>query len=119
MKCNKDVVECTCPDIEERLKGLMKGPASPAAEMNLRARAEAKIQPDRSKELEMVLPYIGKRAAVTFESKRFSGLYTQTGLIIIANESCTVFDFGDRESDYPEGSFDYLNTSRIRKIKEA
>lgn len=61
MKCNNDIINCTCPDVEERLKSLMKNPiVSPAAEQNLRARIEAKLKPTRSNELEMVLPLLAK-----------------------------------------------------------
>lgn len=36
MKCNKNIINCTCPDIEERLKSLQKNPViSIAIESNL------------------------------------------------------------------------------------
>jgi hypothetical protein len=51
VKCNKDIVECTCPDIEERLKSLMKNSAvAPAAESNLRARIEHSLAKRENKE---------------------------------------------------------------------
>ena len=39
MKCGKQLFECTCPDIEERLKSLAGTPAAPAAAQNLMARS--------------------------------------------------------------------------------
>jgi hypothetical protein len=36
--CNKDLVKCVCPDIEERLTSLAGTPAAPAAAMNLMRR---------------------------------------------------------------------------------
>lgn len=41
-KCNKDLINCVCPDIEERLKGLLGSPVGPAAAQNLNARALSK-----------------------------------------------------------------------------
>jgi len=118
-RCNNDIVNCTCPDIEDRLKGLMKNPVvSPAAEQNLRARIEFKPK-EKSKELQIVSEFVGKKASITFESKRHNGLFTQTGKIISASEEMVVFDPFGRYSDYPEGAFDCLNTSRVREVKEA
>lgn len=38
VKCNKKIVDCTCPDIEDRLQSLANGPAGPSALQNLHAR---------------------------------------------------------------------------------
>jgi hypothetical protein len=44
-KCNKDIVDCVCPDIEERLRNLAENPVvAPAAIQNLEAR---KIKQER------------------------------------------------------------------------
>jgi hypothetical protein len=97
----------------------MKNPVvSPAAEQNLRARIEFKPK-EKSKELQIVSEFVGKKASITFESKRHNGLFTQTGKIISASEEMVVFDPFGRYSDYPEGAFDCLNTSRVREVKEA
>jgi len=43
LRCDKDVVDCTCPDIEERLRAISHGPALKlAAAQNKLARDEKK-----------------------------------------------------------------------------
>lgn len=37
-KCQKEIYECTCEDIEERLRSLSGGPAEIAGKQNLAAR---------------------------------------------------------------------------------
>lgn len=36
--CNHDLVDCTCPDIEERMKGLYSSPVGPAVLQNMASR---------------------------------------------------------------------------------
>lgn len=40
LRCQHDVVDCTCPDIKERLASLLDSNAAPAAATNLRRRLE-------------------------------------------------------------------------------
>jgi hypothetical protein len=46
-RCNKQVHECVCPDIEERLASLAGGPAEIAAGQNLLRRRAAQINAER------------------------------------------------------------------------
>ena len=48
-RCNNDLVNCTCPDIEERLASLAGGPAEIAAGQNLLRRKAAQIKKEASK----------------------------------------------------------------------
>lgn len=41
-RCNHDLWECVCPDIEERLQSLLNTPLTPAAIANLQARKMTK-----------------------------------------------------------------------------
>jgi hypothetical protein len=38
VKCQKNIIDCICPDIEERLKSLLDGPVGASAAHNLMAR---------------------------------------------------------------------------------
>lgn len=45
--CNQDVVDCECPDIEERLAKLSEGFAAPAVRQALLRRAMKKNKSDK------------------------------------------------------------------------
>jgi hypothetical protein len=59
---------------------------------------------------------IGKKVHITFQSKRFNGIYNLTGTLVEVGNQWTYFQ--DSISDYPEGSYDFINTLRIRSVEE-
>ncbi len=65
---------------------------------------------------EKLMQYIGKKIHITFESKRFKSIFNLTGKLVSVGVQWTCFI--EATSDYPEGVFDCINTSRIRSIEE-
>jgi len=110
-KCNRDLIFCKCLDIEERLSKGLDSPAAPAIAMNLFAREKA-----QDNGLIDCSDYIGKNVIVTFESKRYDGVYNQTGKLVYFDSRFAEFE-NIVETNYPEGEIIYLTTSRIRGIK--
>jgi ribosome maturation factor RimP len=66
---------------------------------------------------EQLQQFIGKKVHITFESKRHNGIYNLTGVLVRVDSQWSYFI--DSVSDYPEGVFDFINTSRIRSVEVA
>jgi hypothetical protein len=60
---------------------------------------------------------IGKKVNITFESKRYNGIFNLTGTLVEVGSQWTCFQ--SSISDYPEGNYDFINTLRIRSVEEA
>lgn len=63
---------------------------------------------------EKLREFIGKRVHITFESKRYNGIFNLTG--ILADVDHLWADFINPESDYPDGAYEMISTSRIRSV---
>lgn len=111
-KCKRHLAYCNCPDIDERLKDLSGNPHTELlAEQNIEFRKSIVIDSI----IETLLNNINNRVKVTFESKKYQGIFYLIGRIFNVSPDYTIFT--SEESDYPEGKFDYLNTSRIRSVE--
>lgn len=116
IKCNRHIAYCKCTDINERLKGIGNNEITKELALSgMEQRAENKI--NIRPEIEFLLDNLGNRVKVTFESKRYNGIFYLIGKVFDVSPSTT--RFMSEESDYPEGVFDYLNTSRIRSAELA
>jgi hypothetical protein len=65
---------------------------------------------------EKLIHLIGKRVHITFRSHRYNGIFNLTGTLVEVGSQWTCFR--DSTSDYPEGSYDFINTLKIRSVEE-
>jgi hypothetical protein len=66
---------------------------------------------------EKLIQLIGKRVHITFRSHKYNGIFNLTGTLVEVGSQWTYFT--NSTSDYPEGTYDFINTLRIRSVEEA
>jgi hypothetical protein len=108
MKCNRHIAYCKCEDMDQRLKELAHTPQTELVARDGIAARGRTIDPN----IELLLDTRGKKVKVTFESKRYAGLYWQTGIVYDVEPSHITMQAED--TNYPEGRIQFLNTSRLR-----
>jgi hypothetical protein len=65
---------------------------------------------------EKLKQFIGKKVHITFENKKYKGIYNLTGILLGADMFWAYF--ANPTSDYPESNFTYVNTMKIKSVEE-